>query len=61
MSIRDRIREQLGGPEEKRAYVRSLFGGIASRYDLTNDVMSFGLHRRWKRHALDLADLPENG
>lgn len=61
MSIRDRIREQLGGPEEKRAYVRSLFGGIASRYDLTNDVMSFGLHRRWKRHALELADLPEDG
>ena len=61
MSIRDRIREHLGGPEEKRAYVRSLFGGIASRYDLTNDVMSFGLHRRWKRHALDLADLPEDG
>lgn len=61
MSIRNRIREHLGGPEEKRAYVRSLFGGIASRYDLTNDVMSFGLHRRWKRHLLDLAELPEEG
>lgn len=61
MSIRDRIREHLRGPEEKRAYVRSLFGDIAPRYDLTNDVMSFGLHRRWKRHALELADLPEEG
>lgn len=60
MSIRDRIREHLS-PEQKRAYVRSLFGGIASRYDLTNDVMSLGLHRRWKRHALELADLPDEG
>lgn len=60
MSIRDRIREHLS-PEQKRAYVRSLFGGIAARYDLTNDVMSLGLHRRWKRHALELADLPDDG
>ena len=37
--------------------MRSLFAGIARRYDLTNDVMSFGLHRRWKRRVLDLAGL----
>lgn len=60
MGIRDRIAEHLDSPEEKRSYVRSLFGGIAPRYDLTNDVMSLGLHRRWKRYAVELADLPDD-
>lgn len=61
MSIRGRIREKLGGTDEKRAYVRSLFSGIAPRYDLTNDVMSFGLHRMWKRQTVELAELPPEG
>lgn len=57
MSLRDRIRRGLDGEEEKRAYVRSLFGRIAGRYDLTNDVMSLGLHRRWKDRLVELAEL----
>lgn len=57
MSLRRRIREATRAPDRKRAYVRDLFGRIAGRYDLTNDVMSFGLHRRWKRRLLDMAHL----
>ena len=34
-----------------------MFDGIASRYDLTNDVMSLGMHRRWKRLVLEVADI----
>ena len=41
---------------ERRAQkVHQLFGRIARRYDLVNDVQSFGLHRRWKRKAIQLA------
>lgn len=57
VSLRRRIREGTRAPDRKRAYVRDLFGRIAGRYDLTNDVMSFGLHRRWKRRLLDMAHL----
>ncbi len=57
MSLRDRIGSRLADPEDKRAYVRNLFGRIAGRYDLTNDVMSLGLHRRWKRRVIELADV----
>lgn len=56
MSLRQRIRRATEAPDRKRRYVRDLFGRVAGRYDLTNDVMSFGLHRRWKGKVLDVAD-----
>ncbi len=36
-------------PQERRRRIRALFDAIAPRYDLMNDLMSFGLHRLWKR------------
>lgn len=36
----------------KKARVKEVFDSVASRYDIMNDVMSFGLHRLWKRFAL---------
>ena len=33
---------------EKAGMVREVFSGVASRYDLMNDAMSFGAHRLWK-------------
>ena len=35
--------------------VKDLFGDIAPRYDLLNDLQSFGLHRAWKRKVVELA------
>src|SRR5258706_5137047 len=35
--------------------VNDLFATIAPRYDLINDLQSFGLHRRWKRRLIHLA------
>jgi demethylmenaquinone methyltransferase/2-methoxy-6-polyprenyl-1,4-benzoquinol methylase len=32
-----------------------MFTRLAWRYDLVNDVMSFGLHRRWKRQTVAIA------
>lgn len=55
--LKDRIRAKIVTPEAKRSYVQELFSGIAGRYDLTNDVMSAGLHRRWKRLVVELADV----
>lgn len=40
---------------EKRERVRAVFDTVAERYDLMNDLMSFGLHRAWKRLAVELA------
>jgi demethylmenaquinone methyltransferase / 2-methoxy-6-polyprenyl-1,4-benzoquinol methylase len=40
--------------------VREMFSRLAERYDLVNDVMSFGMHRKWKRETVRLA-LHANG
>lgn len=36
-------------PDERRALIRQVFREVAPRYDLMNDLMSFGIHRLWKR------------
>jgi demethylmenaquinone methyltransferase/2-methoxy-6-polyprenyl-1,4-benzoquinol methylase len=41
--------------EERAARVGALFAAIARRYDVINDIQSFGLHRVWKRRLLNLA------
>lgn len=35
--------------EERRRRIRLVFESVAPRYDLMNDLMSFGIHRLWKR------------
>ncbi|HJR52889.1 MAG TPA: ubiquinone/menaquinone biosynthesis methyltransferase [Gemmatimonadota bacterium] len=42
------------GQAEKAARVREMFDAMAPRYDLFNDVLSAGIHRRWRADALDL-------
>lgn len=42
---------------DKQRRVREVFDSVASRYDLMNDLMSFGLHRFWKRYAVLLANV----
>lgn len=42
--------------EARAAKVNDLFAQIAPRYDLINDLQSFGLHRRWKRKLVRLAE-----
>ena len=34
--------------DEKQGLVDAVFRSVAGRYDLMNDLMSFGLHRLWK-------------
>jgi demethylmenaquinone methyltransferase/2-methoxy-6-polyprenyl-1,4-benzoquinol methylase len=41
--------------EQRAAKVNDLFAAIARRYDLLNDLQSFGLHRYWKRRVVELA------
>ncbi len=44
-------------PAVKTARVKRVFDAVSPRYDLMNDLMSAGLHRLWKRFAVDLLKL----
>lgn len=37
----------------KAGMVGQVFDSVASKYDVMNDLMSFGVHRLWKRFTLD--------
>ncbi len=38
---------------EKASRVQGVFGSVASKYDIMNDVMSVGIHRIWKDAMMD--------
>src|SRR6056300_980426 len=39
--------------EEKAGRVQGVFGSVANKYDIMNDVMSVGIHRLWKDAMMD--------
>ena len=39
--------------KDKAQMVREVFSSVASKYDIMNDVMSFGIHRIWKYIMMD--------
>jgi len=43
--------------EDKVNLVSEVFRSVAGNYDLMNDLMSFGAHRLWKRHAINLSGI----
>ena len=43
--------------KDKAGHVREVFDSVADDYDLMNDLMSFGIHRLWKRYAISMAGL----
>jgi demethylmenaquinone methyltransferase / 2-methoxy-6-polyprenyl-1,4-benzoquinol methylase len=46
--------------EDKQALVNDVFRSVARRYDLMNDLMSFGLHRAWKDALVSAVNPPKN-
>jgi len=42
---------------DKAERVRAVFASVAGKYDVMNDLMSFGVHRLWKRFTLALTGL----
>ncbi|MBH2980906.1 bifunctional demethylmenaquinone methyltransferase/2-methoxy-6-polyprenyl-1,4-benzoquinol methylase UbiE [Serratia marcescens] len=39
--------------DEKQAMVADVFHSVAAKYDVMNDLMSFGIHHIWKRFTID--------
>lgn len=49
------MNKYLSYDEQRASKVREMFSRLAGRYDLVNDVMSFGMHRKWKRETVRVA------
>lgn len=47
--------------EEKASYVEQMFSRIATRYDMMNGLMTFGMDRGWRRRAIEWVDPPSGG
>jgi len=47
--------------EDKQGLVNAVFHGVADRYDLMNDLMSFGIHRVWKDILVGELAPPKSG
>ena len=45
---------------KKTDHVGEVFHSVAEEYDLMNDVMSFGMHRLWKKMLIELSELSDN-
>jgi demethylmenaquinone methyltransferase/2-methoxy-6-polyprenyl-1,4-benzoquinol methylase len=41
--------------DEKANLVKGVFDSVAGKYDIMNDLMSLGIHRIWKRIAIQLS------
>jgi demethylmenaquinone methyltransferase/2-methoxy-6-polyprenyl-1,4-benzoquinol methylase len=41
-------------PREKTRRVNKVFSSVADEYNLMNDIMSFGIHKLWKRFTVSL-------
>ncbi len=39
--------------DEKQGKVAEVFHSVANKYDVMNDLMSFGIHRLWKKFTLE--------
>ena len=46
--------------QAKQALVDDVFHSVARRYDLMNDLMSFGLHRAWKNALVTAVNPPKH-
>lgn len=45
--------------EVKEKKVAEVFSSVAQKYDVMNDLMSFGLHRVWKHFTIQISGVRE--
>ena len=64
MSAKDNQKVYFGdkkvSKESKKDGVENIFTKVSENYDLMNDVMSFGMHRLWKRSFVETSQIEKD-
>ena len=57
----DNLKKKFGkrkiNEKEKTPLVQEVFSKVSKKYDLMNDIMSFGAHRLWKRNLVQMMNI----
>ncbi len=48
-----RLNPKIFEKQFKQEKVKDVFDSVASKYDIMNDLMSVGIHRKWKKQLID--------
>ena len=46
--------------QNKKGLVQNVFDKVFDQYDLMNDIMSLGVHRKWKRNLINMMNPSSN-
>ena len=46
--------------QNKKGLVQNVFNQVYDQYDLMNDLMSFGIHRVWKKNLINMMNSTRN-
>lgn len=45
---------------KKQKLVNKVFDSVSENYDLMNDILSFGMHRFWKKYTINLGNIKQD-
>ena len=45
--------------QQKKGLVKDVFNKVSEKYDIMNDLMSFGIHRIWKKNLIQMMNPSE--
>ena len=59
-NIKKKFSKRKVNTENKTLLVQDVFTRVSQKYDLMNDIMSFGFHRLWKKRLIEIMDIQTN-
>ena len=59
-NIKKKFSKRKVNAENKTLLVQDVFTRVSQKYDLMNDIMSFGFHRLWKKRLIEIMDIQTN-
>ena len=46
--------------QQNKGFIENVFNNVYDKYDLMNDIMSFGVHRIWKNKVIKMMNPTNN-